>query len=175
MNYTIEYNMLKQIKIESVHDSIACALEKLSLNREVELCRYIPDINGSGHIHHFTFRKMMLRSPDELIKLIDENILNKNVPKKLPVKQRIRKTKQDSLLGGKINLGKIELYKILEIMKKVGETGIAEKLLPYSSIELAMTKKEIRYAIRHNSALDLKLVDDYNRLVNMLYDTSEVK
>lgn len=157
----------KQTSEEDIKTVISMSMNKLSVDKEINLCRYIPDINGNGHIHHFTFKKMRSKNPEELAALLNQYILQKSKPVMMPVKNRVRKHKKGAFMGGKIHLGKCELCRIIELIKQAGENKIAQKLLPYGASELLWSKKQIRHAIRNNVPIDLKLVEEYNALTSM--------
>jgi len=65
------------------------AMEKLNIQNETALCKYIPD--GEGHIHHFTYLKMKSANPVQARNLIQEHILGKAIPQRLPPKPRKRR------------------------------------------------------------------------------------
>ena len=52
---------------------ISAALEKISGLKENDLCKYLPGI-GTGHMHHFTLKKIKKAKPDKLEALLQEFI-----------------------------------------------------------------------------------------------------
>lgn len=75
---------------QSLEACIKMAMEKLNIQNENALCKYIP--YGEGHIHHFTYLKTKSSNPVQIRNLIKENILDRT-PKRIPPKPRRRRSK----------------------------------------------------------------------------------
>jgi len=58
-----------------LEDLIQKALSKVNGKKERDLCRFLPC--SRGYMHHFTFRKMMHESAQQLFDLIQESSLRK--------------------------------------------------------------------------------------------------
>lgn len=99
---------------------ISVALEKVRGDKEKDLCKYLPGI-GSGHMHHFTLKKIKKARPEELKALLQEFILNQPSPRMIEPKHRARKNK-------KLDLNRIDMKLILELVQKSGDKYLLSNL-----------------------------------------------
>jgi hypothetical protein len=67
-----------------LEDLIQKALSKVNGKKERDLCRFLPC--SRGYMHHFTFRKMMQESPQQLFDLIQEYIIEPEKPQEIQLK-----------------------------------------------------------------------------------------
>lgn len=72
-----------------LEEVIEKAMKKLNIEKESEICPYLPD--GNKRLHHFTYEKKKKTNPAEIAKLIQTNILDK-APQRLDRTYRPRKS-----------------------------------------------------------------------------------
>ena len=132
-------------KAKDIEDVINKAIKKVGVRKENELCKYLPMKTG-GYMHHFTFRKMKLRQPQELAVIIEKSITQSDKPIVMPPKQRAprgsRKRKDH------MNFTRNQLERMLSIARQAGDKEIVTILSPKRS--LAACKRELIQAVRHN-------------------------
>ena len=66
------------------------AMKKINATKEYDLCPYISYQNS--RLHHFTYEQLKKKNPNDVRRLIQENVLDKT-PQKLPRKYRSRNSK----------------------------------------------------------------------------------
>ncbi|MBX9745228.1 MAG: hypothetical protein K2X08_08475, partial [Chlamydiales bacterium] len=71
----------------SIEDSINRAIKKIGAKKENELCKYLPMKTG-GYMHHFTFKKMKTKQPQELAAIVERFVINSDKPTSVTPKQR---------------------------------------------------------------------------------------
>lgn len=142
-------------KNKEVEEVISKAIKKVGARKENELCKYLPMKTG-GYMHHFTFRKMKLKQPQELAQIIERSVLNADKPIVMPPKQRAprgsRKRKDH------MNFTRSQLERMLTIARQVGDKEIITMLSPRKS--LAAAKRELIAALRHNK-VEIELWNNY--------------
>lgn len=156
--------MEKETKpLEEVSKIIQKAIEKISAKNENQLCKYIPDIEGKGYLHHFTLKKMKRRHPKELSQLIEQFILHPSSPEKLPPKARARrgtrKSKEFPSLSG------IHLKEMIALARNAGAHNLVAALNPQKSLPSA--KRELIRSIK-KSEIDETLWMNYVDLVTSI-------
>lgn len=123
---------------------IAQAIKKTGVNKENDICRFIPGPKG-GYIHHFSMRKMKHENPEELTSLLNKYILGVEKPKKQnpsPRAPRGSRKRKDH-----IPLTKQDIDLLLGLARKSGEKEIVRKLAPRR--DLRSVKKDLLSSIRH--------------------------
>lgn len=152
---------------KTVDTLIHTAAKKIGAKKENDICRYIPNPQGIGYIHHFTMRKMRTESPDQLHALITKHIINIDKPISVSPKPRAARgsrKRRDQLLFSK---GDIE--RLLHMARVAGDKDMIRKLTPKK--DLRTIKRELISSIRHGRVeQDLWLsysetVSHYNALV----------
>lgn len=130
---------------KDIEDVIAKAIKKIGARKENELCKYLPMKSG-GYMHHFTFRKMKIRQPQELAAIVEKYLINSDKSTIIAPKQRAprgsRKRKDH------MNFTRNQLERMLSIARLAGDKEIITILSPKRS--LATCKRELIQAIRHN-------------------------
>ena len=71
---------------EELNQSLSKAMNQVNARKETDLCLYLPK-NGA-RLHHLAFAKMKKTQPYELLKLIKENILEKEAPMAFSFKRK---------------------------------------------------------------------------------------
>jgi hypothetical protein len=133
------------IKKSNIEDVIAKAVKRVSGKKENELCKYLPMKSG-GYMHHFTFRKMKIKQPQELAAIIEKHIINADKTVVIAPKQRAprgSRKRRDHL-----NFTRMQIEKMLNIARLAGDKEIISLLSPRKS--LAACKRDLIQAIRHN-------------------------
>lgn len=127
----------------SIDDAILRAIKKMGAKKENELCKYLPMKSG-GYMHHFTFKKMKSKQPQELASIIERFVLNSDRPSSVTPKQRAargsRKRKDH------MNFTRNQLERMLNIARLAGDKEIITILSPKKS--LATYKRELIQSIR---------------------------
>jgi len=73
--------------IEKLQAVIERAKQKLNTQNVNDLCRYLPSEDG-GYIHHFTLAKQSKEQPEKVEQLIQQYVLDTQMPKQVPGKSR---------------------------------------------------------------------------------------
>src|SRR5437588_84815 len=72
---------------KDIEEVISKAIKKLGVRKENELCKYLPMKSG-GYMHHFTFKKMKHKQPQELAAIIEKNLIQSDKAVIIAPKQR---------------------------------------------------------------------------------------
>lgn len=131
---------------ELLKKNIDAALKKLGENKELALCHYIPALEGSGYIHHFTLRKLMREEPARLSQMIKEHILTPQSPRTVPPKARAPRGSRKRKDALSLNHNAVE--RLLYLARNAGDSEAIALLQPQRS--LANCKRELIQAIRRN-------------------------
>lgn len=143
-------------KIEEV---ITKAIKKLGAKKENELCKYLPQKSG-GYMHHFTFRKMKGKQPQELAAIVERFVINADRPIVIAPKQRAARGSRKR--RDHMNFTRMQLERMLTIARLAGDKEIVTMLSPKKS--LATCKRELIQTIRHNK-VDQELWHSYSEAV----------
>ncbi len=146
--------------LDDVEDAIRRAQSKLGLNKESQLCRFLPSPNGGkGYLHHFTFKKWKSRNPKELRQVIENHILGPERPQLIPHKERAPRGNLARLLG---KLSPKDLDQLMVLVQQSGSPSLTAVFSPKHS--LADIKRMLIYSIRINE-VNRKLWDAYVEVV----------
>lgn len=130
---------------KDIEDVISKAIKKIGVRKENELCKYLPMKSG-GYMHHFTFKKMKIKQPQELAAIIEKHLIQSDKAVVIAPKQRAprgsRKRKDH------MNFTRNQLERMLSIARLAGDKEIITILSPKRS--LASCKRELIQSIRHN-------------------------
>lgn len=148
---------MKNINIE---DLITKAIRKIGGRKENELCKYLP-MKPSGYMHHFTFRKMKVKQPQELASFIERYVLNAD--KLVIVAPKQRAARGSRKRRDHMNFTRNQLERMLNIARLAGDKEIISILSPRKS--LATCKRELIQSIRHQK-IDQELWNAYVEAVN---------
>lgn len=121
-NYFVEDYMSQNLLLE---DPIQEALSKINSKKEKDLCRFLPCFRG--YMHHFTFRKMMQASPQQLLDLIQKYIVDPDTP----LEVQIQSTEQSCITRGKMKhfiVSEDEMDRMLHIARQAQDLDLIEKL-----------------------------------------------
>jgi hypothetical protein len=132
---------------KEIEEVITKAIKKLGAKKENELCKYLPMKSG-GYMHHFTFRKMKIKQPQELASIIERFVTNSDRSVVIAPKQRAPRGSRKR--RDHMNFTRIQLERMLNIARLAGDKEIITILSPKKS--LATCKRELIQAIRHNRA-----------------------
>jgi hypothetical protein len=130
---------------KEIEELISKAIKKIGGKKENELCKYLP-VKAGGYMHHFTFRKMKVKQPQELSSFIERFVIQADRPIAVAPKQRAprgSRKRRDHL-----NFNRSQLERLLSIARLTGDKEIVTLLSPKKS--LASAKRELIQAIRHN-------------------------
>src|SRR3990167_6100332 len=120
--------------LEELEDSISKAMHRVNVQKETDLCQYIP--GSKGRLHHFAFGKLKKSRPQELLKMIREHILEKETPEQVASKPRaaamVKRTADIKLKRSQIN----QLLSVLktEGSKIPGAEELISMLSPYQTL-----------------------------------------
>jgi hypothetical protein len=160
MHQTSAPNKMKNMN--EIEDIISKAIKKVGGRKENDLCRFIPMTSG-GYMHHFTLKKLKIRSPDQLGTLIEKFIINADKPSSVTPKSRAprgSRKKRDSL-----QFTRNQLERMLTIARMAGDKEMVSVLAPKKS--LASCKRELISSIRHNK-VDSELWNAYVECMNTI-------
>ncbi len=130
---------------KDIEEVIAKAIKKLGAKKENELCKYLPMKTG-GYMHHFTFRKMKHKQPQELSGIIERFVAHMDRPVVIAPKQRAPRGSRKR--RDHMNFTRLQLERMLNIARIAGDKEIITILSPKKS--LAACKRELIQAVRHN-------------------------
>jgi hypothetical protein len=142
----------KNVKIE---DLISKAVKKIGGRKENELCKYLPMKTG-GYMHHFTFKKMKSRQPQELAGFLERFVINADKPAVVAPKQRAARGSRKR--RDHLNFTRSQLERMLNIARIAGDKEIMTILSPKKS--LTSCKRELLQTIRQNK-VDQELWNSY--------------
>lgn len=148
---------------EDLKEIITEAMKKVKGKKENDLCRYLPMPHGDGYIHHFTYRKMKSRQPQELGARIMEFILNAENPTTVSPKQRAARGSRKR--RDQVTFTRTQLDRMLHMARLAGDKEMVSVLAPKKS--LAICKRELISSIRHGR-VDLELWNAYVEASNGL-------
>lgn len=130
---------------KNVDELITKAMRKVGAKKENELCKYLPMKTG-GYMHHFTFRKMRSKQPQELAVIVDRYVAQVDRPLAVAPKQRAARGSRKR--RDHLNFTRNQLERMLNIARLAGDKEIISILSPRKS--LAACKRELIQSIRHN-------------------------
>lgn len=130
---------------KDIEEVITKAIKRLNVRKENELCKYLPMKTG-GYMHHFTFRKMKIKQPQELASIIEKFIIAADRPAITAPKQRAPRGSRKR--PAHMNFTRNQLERMLSIARQAGDREIITMLSPKKS--LAGAKRELIQSIRHN-------------------------
>lgn len=132
---------------QTLADAISHALQKINSNQEKDICRFIPGPRG-GYIHHFTFKKLKEKEPEQCLSLINKYILESAKPRELdPTPRAPRGLNRNN---GQIKLPNEMVSKIIHIARESGDDSLLAKLL--AARPLNQVKRDLIRSIRENKA-----------------------
>lgn len=150
--------------LNQLQDVIAEAMAKVNVQKETNLCVYLP--THDGRLHHFLFKRMKKTKPAELLSLIKKHILENENP------AFIKRQKKDKSPQQKPNpnfkkppqpkFKKSQIDRLINILEKSGDTDLIPLFSPHRS--LTQVKKLMIEMIR-KTELDQGLIDIYARLI----------
>jgi hypothetical protein len=132
-------------KKEELEKLIEKAIKKIRASKENELCKYLPGETG-GYMHHFTLRKLKNIAPGKLATLIQEFVMDTDLPRILSPKQRAPRgsRKQNEM----IHFTRSDIEKVLDLARKVGDKDLLARFSPRRS--LPALKRELIRSIRES-------------------------
>lgn len=142
---------------ESLDECIHRAMSRVTAEKETDLCRYLP--GSKGHMHHFAFSKLKKQSPTQLLKMIQQHILENESPNPISSKPRaalmVKRTVEVKFKRSQIN-------RLVDILKKAGEEDLIDMLSPHQT--LGQVQKDMLDMIRSRE-VDQDLWATYVKLV----------
>ncbi|MDP1609026.1 MAG: hypothetical protein Q8L98_06910 [Chlamydiales bacterium] len=157
----------------SIEDSINRAIKKIGAKKENELCKYLPMKTG-GYMHHFTFKKMKTKQPQELAAIVERFVINSDKPTSVTPKQRAARGSRKR--RDHMNFTRNQLERMLNIARLAGDKEIITILSPKKS--LATYKRELIQSIR-GQRVELELWNGYVEAIqvqqNMLASSDTIQ
>lgn len=144
----------------NIEEAISRAVRRIGAKKENELCRYLPMKTG-GYMHHFTFRKMKSKQPQDLSSMLEHFITGADKLVVVPPKQRAARGSRKR--RDNMNFTRNQLERMLNIAKLAGDKEIVSILSPKKS--LATYKRELIQSIRHHK-VDQDLWAGYVESIN---------
>jgi hypothetical protein len=140
---------------KDIEEVIAKAIKKVNGRKENELCKYLPMKTG-GYMHHFTFKKMKSKQPQELSGIVERFVLNADRPMAVAPKQRAARGSRKR--RDHMNFTRNQLERMLNIARLAGDKEIITILSPRKS--LATCKRDLIQSIR-NGKVEPELWNSY--------------
>ena len=150
----------EQTKTHNIDELVTKAMRKISARKENELCKYLPMKSG-GYMHHFTFRKMRSKQPQELAAIVERYVIQSDRPLVVAPKQRAARGSRKR--RDHMNFTRNQLERMLNIARLAGDKEIISILSPRKS--LATCKRELIQSIRHNK-VEQELWTSYTEAVH---------
>ncbi|MDX8430213.1 MAG: hypothetical protein SNF33_00150 (plasmid) [Candidatus Algichlamydia australiensis] len=135
-------------------------MRKVGVSKEFDLCSYLPE--GGRRTHHFTYEKLKIKNPKDLICLLEKHILENSAPQQYPSKPRSKKGSSGSL---QLNLKKNQAQELLQLAKESGNAELIELLKP--AYPLKEIQKELILSIKEKRA-DRSLWKAYEEAIKEL-------
>ncbi len=132
-------------KKQELEKLIEKAIDKVSGDKENDLCKYIPG-PGGGYMHHFTMRKIKNSDPEQLFELLQEFIINSKSPRALDPKPRAPRGSRKR--RDFISFTRTDIERVLDLARRVGDDDLMARFSPKRS--LPSLKKELIRSIREN-------------------------
>ncbi len=136
---------LGKIRKEELEKLLEKAIKKVAGNKENDLCKYIPGPSG-GYMHHFTMRKIKNSDPNQLFKLIDDNIIKVEVPRALHPKPRAPRGSRKR--RDFVSFTRTDIEKVIDLARRTGDSDVLARFSPKRS--LPALKRELIRSIRNN-------------------------
>ncbi len=153
--------------LEDIEDVITRAIKKVGGKKENDLCKYLPMTSG-GYMHHFTLRKMKLKQPFELAKLIEKHIITNKDPDVVTPKPRAARGSRKR--RDQITFTKGQLERLLNMARLTGDKEMLSVLSPKKS--LAACKRDLIQSIRQG-VVDQTLWNSYVEAATSLSHSHE--
>jgi hypothetical protein len=153
---------------KDIEEVITKAIKRLNVKKENELCKYLPMKSGGGYMHHFTFRKMKIKQPQELASIIEKFVIQSDRPLVIAPKQRAPRGSRKR--PAHMNFTRLQLERMLHFAREAGDREIVTMLSPKKS--LAGAKRELIQSIRHNK-IELGLWNSYTEAAQAYQMLSE--
>ncbi len=126
---SIQNETSQQLSSTALEACISQAMKKLNTQREFDLCPYLP--GKEGRLHHFAFGKMKKTQPSDLLKMIKENILERDNPKILDSKRKTRR-KTKGLV--EVHFKEAQINRLVKILKGSGDEELISMLSPRQTL-----------------------------------------
>lgn len=140
------------------------AMEKIGIDSEVKLCRYMPGEDYISHMHHFSFNKFKKKDPQYLADLIDKYILSASSFKQFPSRQR---STRNTLLNTNFSCPEIMKCLLENTLNSKDNQSIIENLNGNKDIYISEVKQFLNSSIKHNKSIDPSWVSIYNSLIGL--------
>lgn len=118
--------------LEELNECIHRAMNKVTVQKETDLCRFIP--GSKGRLHHFAFTKLKATQPLELQKMIQEHILEIETPEHFSRKNKVEPIIKKFL---EVKFKRSQINRMLEILKNSGDKELIAMFSPYQTLEQA--------------------------------------
>lgn len=141
--------------LQDLEDVIARALKKVGSHDEDEIRHYLP-MPGGGYMHHFTWKKKKLESPQDLGRMIEESILKSSKPMIVEPKKRASKGPRKRLSSFGFTFQQVN--KLIQTARQSGNEELVSLLSSQRSLKSC--KKALIAAIR-NHQVSSELWDAY--------------
>ncbi|MDF2577283.1 MAG: hypothetical protein K0S74_767 [Chlamydiales bacterium] len=133
--------------LDDLEKIIDRAIERVKGASENDICKFLPGSDG-GYMHHFTLRKLATQDPEKLTKMLNDYILSKDSPVKLPPK--LRAARGSRKRRDVITLTRSEIEDMINVARQTGRKDIVAKLVSKNRNSLPAIKKELISLIRQN-------------------------
>lgn len=120
----------EQSTLQELDEIIIRAMDRVNIQKDVDLCHYLPKNNK--RLHHFAFGKMKKEQPAQLMHMINENILDRDAPQLLPVNIRPSIKKKNPV---ELKLNKSQMNRLVNILKEAGEQELIAVIAPQESLK----------------------------------------
>ena len=146
--------------LDEIEEIISLAVKKVGVQKETQLCPYLPW--DDNQLHHLKFLRLKRNQPEELKKMISMYIIEKSHPEiisRAPSKPRDgAKLKRIS----QVKLRKGQIDRLVSILQKTGDLDLISFLTPHQS--LTQVKKLMIEMVRKDE-VDSSLIETYSRLI----------
>lgn len=120
------------------------AAAKVEAQKLSDVCRFIPD--GNGHIHHFTFWKLVKEDPQAAADLLTKYILQPQTVQRVAPKQRAARGSRKR--RDQLTISRQEAEKLLQMARMANDNEMVRRLSPKR--DLRSIKRELISSIRHS-------------------------
>lgn len=165
----MSFSEKQEKKLKDLESTIERAKKKVGAKKENELCKYIAAKDGDGYMHHFTFKKLKRKNPEELTQTIEKNINKQQKPPILAPKRRAPRGSRK--FKDQFTFTRLQLERMRTIAMKHGdkEKEIDKEIIRILTKPkpLAIYKRELISLIKQGK-VDNELWNSYAEAVNAL-------
>ena len=151
--------------ISELENIIAQAMSKAKVQKETQLCSYIPW--EAGHLHHLRFLKLKDKNPDGLLKMIKKHILDQDALTALPSLTRSKSYLRKKRVHA-FKFSRSQIDRLIEVCEKAGADYADLVELFHGSLQEEISLDQVTKLMKKmlkDKKMDKKLLATYEKLL----------